>query len=62
MRGLRQVCMRRDAGNPEDRVCATCGGILRPYPSPDKPVLHVWANGQFYITGHKPDPKPIREG
>jgi hypothetical protein len=47
----------RDPCRSADRVCAHCGGILRPHPSPAAPLLHVRANGVFYVTGHRPVPR-----
>ncbi|MFF0183474.1 hypothetical protein [Streptomyces sp. NPDC005244] len=45
--------------HPEDRVCGTCDGILRWYPwRGGGGYLHVRASGRFYVTGHKPAPKP----
>jgi hypothetical protein len=47
----------RIAREHDDRVCAGCNGILRWY-SDKVGYFHVRLRGQWYITGHKPDPSP----
>lgn len=42
-----------------DRVCLHCDKILRVYPGVG--WFHIRLNGQWYVTGHKPEPRDSYE-